>query len=714
MLDVAYHTIILVYLSTGWGYWLWQLTGRRALFRHLWWFWCSLGGFCLQALIVQECFYAGISLSIVVCLIALLAGGGWLLALRHVRHAARAQKQLFAWQAAALFVAGSTLWLGQGFSLFGRNPSHYFGRATHDQVNYVLLAQYLADAPHDLAVWQVGLRPWLVKGIIISKQRITQSIVHAELVVLSGQDAQSTYGTLPLFYIVILGMTITALLRVWKAPWKIALLGGIWAGILPAVTRASLDGFLSQTATLWVPAAIAGVLARKPLSLAHAAVCGVFLAFFMGAYAEFSFLGAGAVIFGILLIAPRKQWPSLFVVAFSVTVVCSLGYLSKFAGFFSEQLSNASNLAGLGALAPDSGTFAGWARNFTGEFPWTRRDLTIIGVVNCLLVAEILVFSNQTRARRFLVLLVTPVAAAASLLLMPKFLTYAFAKLLMSSTPTVIAMVTAGAFAFRSRINRMTMGLIIGAGLLVSFAWLYTAHRAVLAGTEPNIDQADLSRLRKTLSILDSNKQEYPVVVVDTESELSAAWLAYYLRDRDIYLARQNISDLFMPSELCDCRQIPRHARDVIVISQDQIVRRDSIESLPALNSPDAKEQRLGRLRTWTAQGHCTVKITRDPSAVGILYEWFCFKARPEIPGEDLSLWVSNGINKKRISTGTHWALLVEMRTTETILRFESTRSSENFTLVPLGFEPVRSTFTEPPPSFNPVILPERAGRVLW
>ena len=126
----------------------------------------------------------------------------------------------------------------------------YYGKAHPDQINYVLLAEFLKEEPYSMDMRDIGYKPWLLRPVRLKEERIGQSIVTAEISELSLTNAKTGYAATYIFFLAALGLCLYVLLRDLGAHHVVAAFGAFLSTILPAITRLTLDGFLSQTAVL--------------------------------------------------------------------------------------------------------------------------------------------------------------------------------------------------------------------------------------------------------------------------------------------------------------------------------------------------------------------------------------------------------------------------------------------------------------------------------
>ena len=107
----------------------------------------------------------------------------------------------------------------------------YYGKGHFDQINYVLLAEFLKEEPYSTSEQDIGLRPWLVRPvgfqdttgqlgvgsgpgvemIGLKKERIGQSIITAEISVWSGTDAKGGYAATVIFFLTLLAICLYVL-----------------------------------------------------------------------------------------------------------------------------------------------------------------------------------------------------------------------------------------------------------------------------------------------------------------------------------------------------------------------------------------------------------------------------------------------------------------------------------------------------------------------
>jgi hypothetical protein len=190
-----------------------------------------------------------------------------------------------------------------------------------------VVAEFLKDEPYNTGQQDIGLRPWLLRivgfqdtakqletktdpeqeMIGLKKERIGQSIITAEISVWSGTDAKGGYAATVIFFLTVLAICVYVFLRETGIDRFTAGSGALLAVLLAAVTRLSLNGFLSQVATLFVFPFFASLLRSRDLSArSFTSFFSVTLAHPVVAYSEIAPIGFGKLFLGVMLVRPDK------------------------------------------------------------------------------------------------------------------------------------------------------------------------------------------------------------------------------------------------------------------------------------------------------------------------------------------------------------------------------------------------------------------------
>jgi len=227
----------------------------------------------------------------------------------------------------AMLAAYVGVYLIQGLGLLLLGAPSYLGNWMSDQFNYTATAEFLTDCPFSTTADQIGPRPYLLHALVFKDDRIGQSILQGFLAVSSGQEVLATYEATSL-----LGPTLLVIPLYWLArglgrPRRSALLIGLTAGLLPAVTQLHLEGFLSQT--LVVPFAFALLVtfqrALVVISFERALVVMLIMACAASFYPEFLPIMAGLLL--VLVVGnglAGRSWKSAVALAVAVLAAPAL------------------------------------------------------------------------------------------------------------------------------------------------------------------------------------------------------------------------------------------------------------------------------------------------------------------------------------------------------------------------------------------------------
>jgi len=543
----------LLVTAAGWGVWVWNFAGRPAPLRRSAWLWCGLGGFCAHALVLQGLVYLDVPIArtawpafaVAWAGLATAAWRGW---------RGRSTGSGRGWREARWYAGVFLIVIAvQSIGLFWVGPADYYGKGRYDQANYVVTAQFLVERPFSTAGGDIGLHPWLAKAIETKEQRITQSVAHGALAVVSGVDAQQSYGAISVFFIGLAGLAVTAWLRAWAVPRWLAAIGGAGAALGPAVTTLQLDCYYSQASTLFILPALAGLLTtRGPLRTWQRAVAALLLAFLIGAYSEIAVVGAGLVVSLRLMAAVpwRRRGQDLGWI-FAGALLANPGYLSRLPRFLLQQGVHMRDPNLLAALVPESGTWPGWGRLFLDLPDGGPGDVVVVAAG--VLILALMIGAVWRRNRMLLATLIVPVGVLVWLLLLPVLAKYPFAKLGAGFAPLWLGTAVLGLAATGRRLTGIQIALalvFLGAG--VASAMRQQAQVIRREATLAELDSAGIHRARAEVSA--HPERTYLVV---TDRPLVAQWLCFFARASEVYLDRRHLGDRVVPSETYAFRRLP-------------------------------------------------------------------------------------------------------------------------------------------------------------
>jgi hypothetical protein len=199
----------------------------------------------------------------------------------------------------------------------------YYGKGHFDQINCVLLAEFLKNEPYGTSKQEIGLRPWLVGPVGVPEipaeprtssapglestglknERISQSVLTAEISVWSGINGKGGYATTVIFFLTVLAISLYVFLRLIGVDRSMAGSGALMAASLPAVTRLSLDGFLSQAGVFFVFPFFACLLQHPGFSArSFTLFYSLTVAYLVAVYSELAPIGLCTFFLGVLFL----------------------------------------------------------------------------------------------------------------------------------------------------------------------------------------------------------------------------------------------------------------------------------------------------------------------------------------------------------------------------------------------------------------------------
>ena len=261
----------------------------------------------------------------------------------------------------------------------------YYGKGHDDQLNCVLTAEFLKEEPYGTSGKEIALRPWLVRPvgnqetakqmamisepeeemIALKKEKIGQSILTAEISVWSGTDAKGGYAAAVIFFITLLAICLYVLLRETGLDRFMAGSGALAAAFLPAVTRLSLDGFLSEASILFVFPFFAIMLRHQELSArSFTLFFSLTLAYLVAAYSEIAPIAFCTFFLGVMLVRQDKFRSKRLMLMGAILLIALMNpfYLRNLIGFLRRQYylaANAHFLEPYGAKRSDSARLVG-------------------------------------------------------------------------------------------------------------------------------------------------------------------------------------------------------------------------------------------------------------------------------------------------------------------------------------------------------------------
>jgi len=474
----------------------------------------------------------------------------------------------------------------------------YYGKGHFDQINYVLLAEFLKEEPYGTSEQEIGLRPWLVgpvgsdntKGqlgmgseagletIGLKNERIGQSIITAEISVWSGTDGKGGYAATVIFFLTVLAICLYAFLRESGINRFMAGSGALLAACLPVVTRLSLDGFLSQTGILFIFPFFASLLRHENLRARSFAVFfSLTVAYLVAVYSEIAPLGFCTLILGVMVVR-RDKFRSKRLMLMSAILLIALvnpWYLRNLISFLAYQYNLAAHAASLwDNVAPNVLTLRGWSEIIFGAT--ANAPLAIFFdccalMLTLLFLAGVLILSRRDKLI-FGVILLPVVVIVLYLTTRAPYSYYPVAKITLTVVPFVIGLVFAPLSGISARQAHRPLGVLMNllcASIIAAAAAGSGRYYSEVLNNKGLLTIFRGPRFLDVCRELETIKNRR-LLVFETHP-LLAAWLCYHARHNEVYFDGRWISDSPIPARLAFSK-VPDLAGVDLVATRDQIV----------------------------------------------------------------------------------------------------------------------------------------------
>jgi hypothetical protein len=638
-----------------------------------------LGGFFLVVLIPQNLVYLGVPVRI----------SAWALLAAAIAQVWWSRRKIVAWKPAfcangevrTLAVVVILTVTFHGIVPIQQGLEWYYGKGHFDQINYVLLAEFLKDEPFSTSEQEIGLRPWLVgpvglqgttgeggtssgpglETIGLKNERIGQSIITAEISVWSGTDGKGGYAATVIFFLALLAICVYVFLRESGIDRFMAGSGALLAAFLPVVTQLSLDGFLSQISILFVFPFFASLLRRQELSArSFTLVFSLTLAYVIAVYSELAPIGLSTLFLGVLWVRndQARSKRLMLMSALLLIVLVNPCYLPKLIGFLGYQYSLAANAASLwDNVAPNVATLRGWSQLVIGG-----RDSSPFALFfqSCTLLLGLLFLMGVILLSRRDKLILGAILGPAILVILylstrSPISYYPIAKITVSILPFAIGLV----FAALSKMgahhqNRPSRVLI----KLLCTTMVVTAAIGSLGYYSEVLNNEGLLKIFRKPRFLavcrELEEMKNKRVLVFESHPLLAAWLCYHARHNDVYFDGRLISDSPVPPNL-RFSKIPDLENLDLVATPDRIVdlriRGDSY--LTSVDDRPGEDRTDGQARYWLGpparlrflvsrpiSANVKLRLTPAPGATTLPIDFFLTDAQGHVfPGQ---LWSKN------------------------------------------------------------------------
>jgi hypothetical protein len=501
----------------------------------------------------------------------------------------------------------------------------YYGKGHFDQINYVLLAEFLKEEPYSTSEQEIGLRPWLVgpvgsddatgelssgaglETIGLKKERIGQSIITAEIGVWSWTDGKGSYAATVIFFLTLLGICLYVFLRQTGIDCFMAVAGALLAAFLPVVTQLSLDGFLSQISVLFVFPFLACLLRHQNLNTrSFTLLFSLTLAYLIAAYSEIAPIGLCTLFLGVTFVRQDKMHVKRLMLMSAILLIAVMNpyYLGNLIEFLGYQYNLAAGAPSLwDNVAPNILTLRGWSELIFGT---TTRAPFASFIDLCTLSLGILFLAGVVFLPRRVKLLVGAILLPVILLILylatrTTFSYYPIAKITLTVLPLVVGLV----FVPVSRIAADNQDRAIGALKKIFCAIIVAAAAAGSAryysevlNNEGLLTIFREPRFLEVCRTLEKMKDKR-VLVFETHPLLTA-WLCYHARHNDVYFDGRLLSDSPISPSL-PFSKIPDLENIDFAVTRDRILdlRAPSASCLTSVDDTPGEDRADGRIRYW-------------------------------------------------------------------------------------------------------------------
>jgi hypothetical protein len=583
----------------------------------------------------------------------------------------------------------------------------YYGKGYEDQLNYVLLAEFLKEQPYSTGEGQIALHPWLIRPvgfhvnaeqlgmssgpglevIGLKKERIGQSIITAEISTWSGTDGKGGFAATIIFFLTILAICLYVLLRETGIDCFMAASGGLLAAFLPVITRLSLNGFLSQVSILFVFPFFASLLRHQELNArSFTLLFSLTLAYIVATYSEIAPIGFCTFFLGVLFIRRDQMGPKRLMLMSAILLIALVNpfYLHNLIGFLWQQYNMAANAKAMEHMVPNLLNLRGWSELIFGVVTnaplaswfdcWTlllgvlllaggillsRRDQLIFGAILLPVLLVILYLATRTSSSY-----------------------YPIAKITLTIFPFVIGLV----FVPFSRLSANHQSHFVGMLTKLVCASIVTAAAAGSFRYYLEVlDNQGLLRYLREPGFLkvchDLEKIKNKRVLVFETNPLLTRWLCYHARHNDVFFDGRFISDSPVPPTI-PFAKIPDLENVDLIATRDRIVDPGAatVSCLTLVDDLPGEEQRDGHeyyslgppvdlrfLASRPISANLKMRLTPGPEAFSFPLDYFLADDQGHVSQGEF--W-SRNVNVRRINFPrglSHLRLSVKAKETDPI-----------------------------------------------
>ena len=563
----------------------------------------------------------------------------------------------------------------------------YYGKGYEDQINYVLLAEFLKEEPYNTSEQEIGLRPWMVRPvgfrdtaeqlglspgpglemIGLKKVRLGQSIITAEISVWSGTDAKAGYAATVIFFLTVLAISVYVFLRETGVDRFMAGSGALLAAILPAVTRLSLNGFLSQASILFVFPLFVSLLRQEELSArSFTLFFSLTVAYLVAAYTELAPIGLCTLFLGVMFVRKDTFRSKSFTLMSGILFIALMNsfYLRNLSAFLAQQYSRAANPVFLDNLAPNLLTLHDWSELIFGAIgsPLFALFCDYFAILVGFLFFAGAIFLSRRDKLIFSAILLPNILVILYLATRTPRSYYPIAKITLTILPFVIGLVfvavskvAADSHNFSTKVlMKLLCAFIVAAASAGSIR--YYSEVLNNGGLLRYVREPRFQNVCRELEKIKSMH----VLVFDTDTWL-APWLCYHARHNDVYYNGRFISDSSTP-HVDPLSMVPDLSNVDFVATRDRIVdlRAPNVSCLILVDDTPGEDRTGGRLRYWLGpparlrflalrpvSANLKMRLAPGPASATFPIDYFLaddqgLVSRGEIRGNSVEIWRMN------------------------------------------------------------------------
>ena len=596
MLIIILQFLLLTATSAGWGYWLkrllkidspWSLSLSTLLFG---------AGFAAQILVLQNLVYCNLPVGATFAFPAAIGLYGLFLLIKELPSLPPFDRNF----AGAILLA---IFLLQASTAFFESPAFYYGKGRTDQFNYVNLAQFIQTQPFHSSPADIHFEPWMTRVHEFKEQRVGQSVAQAYAASLSFSNAKEAYAGLSSFCLALVALVTFSLARSMAFPRNLAAIAGVWTGLAPALTRYHLEGFLSQSVTIFILPFLALYARTATHQPGYAiGIPAIALSYLLVCYVEL--LPVGLAVFGGLALYRFYRSGARTIVPSAAAFVLSLALvpyavISSYK-FLIAQMERAGQLhQSLEAQAGLAGTIPGWIQGLA-DFRFLTYPLQLLTALALVALAAFAIAKVSRTNRIFLAaILAPPVVLLAYLMMQDPLPKYPFSKIQDSFVYLWILIPLAGVSRLRTGLRKSIppATLIAAPAVFILFAAIGAAAHHFPIFMHAGILQT-LQSKEVVSAIQYAESHPGQTFLVKSADPHVAGWLAYHARNSKVYLSPPRLADFPLNKNAHEFTRVPDYVPGMVLLSNVG-VRSQSTGGVPTLDVSNKQGEERDAKDVW-------------------------------------------------------------------------------------------------------------------